>query len=487
MQLQQNKKCVIQPKPDLILNNINDTDSYKLSHFLLYGEELEYMESYLEARGGEYDKCTLFGLQYIVHRYLAKKITLADIDEMQADAELHGEPFNRAGWLHVLNHYKGYVPITVRAIPEGTKVPIKNVVAVIRSPRDKKIAWITNWMETQLMRIWYPSTVAIGSHEISLVWRHFLELSSDAPDAEIMFKHHDFGSRGVTTREQAMVGGAAHLLSFLGSDTIAGVKTLNHYYDIKMSGFSIPATEHSTMTIGGRKNERKRLIKWIQKTLVERQVPAGMPKLSACVADSYNVYNFTKMCCEDEIRLMVKNSGGTLVIRPDSGQPVPTLLKLFKIFEENLPEGEITVNTKGYKVLPNYFRLIWGDGINRRSMKTILQAVVDAGWSVSNIAFGSGGGLLMDFDRDTQKWAFKCCYAIDEGHACDVSKDPIDDPTKKSKEGRLDLIVVNGQYVTVVLEDGVDEHPLSALVTYYDMGEITYHNTVDQIRARLAA
>lgn len=487
MQLVQKQSC-INRKPDLVLNNVCDTDSYKPSHFLLYGEGLDYMESYFESRGGEFDVCTLFGLQYIIHKYLSKPITLADIDEMEHDMLLHGEPFNREGWLHILTTYGGMVPITIRAIPEGMIVPVKNALMVVRSPKDNKCAWIVNWLETMLSRVWYPSTIAITSREIKKAWRHFLELSSDTSDAEIGFKHHDFGSRGVTCQEQAMLGGAAHLLSFFGSDTIAGIKMLNHYYDVDMSGFSIPATEHSTVTIWGRDGEHDAVIRWVTKTLVERQVPAGVPKLSAFVGDSYNMFNFTKMVCQDDIRLLVKNSGGTLVVRPDSGDQVPTLLKILNIFEENLPVGEITTNTKGYKVLPSYFRLIWGDGINRRSMKVILQALINVGWSVSNIAFGSGGGLLMDVDRDTQKFAFKCSYAIINGEAVQVSKDPITDPGKRSKEGRLDLIKLpDGSYKTVMLTDDVVEHFDSVFVTYFDRGNITYHQTGAEVRARMAA
>lgn len=476
-----------EPKCDLVLNNCNDTDSYKPSHFLLYGMTLEYMESYLEARGGEYDVSTVLGLQVIQHKYLSKPVTLADVDEMEADMLAHGEPFNREGWLHIINKYGGKLPITIRAVPEGTIVPVKNVLMIVRSVRDPMCAWIVNWLETQLSRVWYPSTVGIASREIKKIWRHFLELSSDNPDAEIGFKHHDFGSRGVTCREQAMLGGFAHLMSFFGSDTIAGIKLTNHYYDIPMSGFSIPATEHSTMTIWGRDGEHDAVVRWITKTLVERQLPPGVPKLSACVGDSYNIFNFIRMICKDDIRLLVKNSGGTLVSRPDSGPPIETLLEVLRIFEEELPKGEITVNTKGYKVLPDYFRIIWGDGINRRSMVTILQALVDNGWSVSNLAFGSGGGLLMDFDRDTQKFAFKCSYAIVDGEPRRVSKDPITDEGKKSKEGRLDLVLIDGVYTTVVLDDGVDVHPQSALVTTFHMGDITYHTTADEIRVRMAA
>jgi nicotinamide phosphoribosyltransferase len=425
--------------------------------------------------------------EVIIHKYLARTFTLADVDEAEAFAINHGEPFYREGWLHILGRCGGRLPVRIRAIPEGLNVPVHHAILTIESARDPKCFWITNWLETMLSRVWYPSTIATTSREVKKVWRHYLELSSDAPDLEIGFKHHDFGSRGVTCQEQAMLGGAAHLLSFLGSDTVAGVMCANHYYDCAMSGFSIPATEHSTMTVFGREGEYDAVKRWIGKTLVERQVPAGVPKLTACVGDSYDIYNFVRMVCSDELREMVKNSGGTLVVRPDSGSPFEVLPALLRIFEECLPAGAVTVNGKGFKVLPAYFRIIWGDGINRRSMKEILRALTGAGWSASNLAFGSGGGLLQDVNRDTQKFAFKCSYAEVDGRSVDVRKDPITDPGKRSKAGRLDLIrSADGSYRTVVLDPGSIAHPDSAMVTVFENGDITHHTTLEECRTRMA-
>lgn len=470
---------------DIELNNINDTDSYKLSHFLLYEDDLEYMESYLESRGGEFDECTLFGLQYVVHRYLSKPITAEDIDEMERDANAHGEPFNREGWTHVLNAYGGMLPITIRAIPEGTVVPVKNAIMVVRGPKDRKCAWIVNWLETQLSRLWEPSTIAIASRELKKVWMHYLELSSDDPAAEVGFKHHDFGARGVTCREQASIAGAAHLLSFLGTDTLAGVKFAQHYYNEEMPGFSIPATEHSTMTIPGKERERETLIRWIRKTLVERKLPPGYPKLSACVGDTWDIFNFVKTVCDPEVFDLIDRSGGTLVIRPDSGNPLVIIPQLLNTIQSILPH-RVVANSKGFKVLPPCLRLIWGDGINRRTMREILEQVMSSGWSVSNIAFGSGGGLLMDFNRDTQRFAFKCSYAVVGGRPVNVSKDPVTDRGKKSKEGRLDLVKVDGRYSTVVLADGMEFHPDTVMVTYFENGHITYNTTFAAVRARMS-
>jgi nicotinamide phosphoribosyltransferase len=478
-------RTVFTRKEVLEHSNVTDTDSYKFSHYILYKKRgVTKMFSYLESRGGEFDTCTLFGLQMFLHKYLAKGFDLKDIERGEKFAPKHGVPFNKKDWVTMYHRYNGKFPVVIRAIPEGLVIPTSNAVLTIEC-EDPDCFWVVNWLETQIMRLWFPSTIATTSREIKKTWKKYLDLSADSTDAEIGFKHHCFASRGVTCFEQAENGGA-HLLSFFGSDTIAGVEAINHYYDCDMSGFSITATEHSTMTISGRENEEQTLIDWINETLVNAPNIPGIAKLSACVGDSYDIYNFGKMVCRDPVLTLLKNCDGTLVVRPDSGDPLEVLPKLLQIFEENLPSGEVTVNSKGYKLLPSYLRLIWGDGINRRSMKKILQMMVDIGWSVSNIAFGSGGGLLMDVNRDTQKWGLKCSYAEANGVELDVIKDPITDPGKKSKAGRLDLILENGEYKTVALVKGQTHHPLSVMNVVFDHGDITYNTTFDECRARMA-
>lgn len=302
--------------------------------------------------------------------------------------------------------------------------------------------------------------------------------------ADVLFKLHDFGGRGVTCKEQAQLGGAAHLLSFLGSDTVEGVRMANHYYDCDMAGFSIPASEHSTVTIWGRDKEYDMFEHHIGLYLVERKVPEGMPKLAACVSDTYNVFEATEAWSTGKLKKMIKKSGGTLVIRPDSGIPTEVLTKIFAILEKNLA-NEITVNSKGYKVLPYWIRVIQGDGIDIRSMEVINSCIASLGWSTENIGYGSGGGLLQKVNRDTQKWAFKLCAAMVDGEWRDVIKDPITDPGKKSKAGRLDLIMVDGEYQTIALDPGMDEHPDTAMVTVYDRGKVLISHTLDEIRERM--
>lgn len=483
-------KQIFQPKTSLGYNICLDVDSYKLSHWPQYPEGTDYMMSYLEARGGEFDECTLFGLQYLLHEYLSKPVTIEQVVVAAEFAAAHGEPFNTEGWMHIVNTYSGYLPVRIRAIPEGTVVPVKNAVLTIEC-FDKECFWIVSWLETLLCRLWYPSTIATCSRDSKKILNHYLQLSSDTPEADIVFKLHDFGGRGVTCLEQSRLGGAAHLLSFMGSDTIEGIRMLNHYYDSPMAGFSIPASEHSTVSSWGRDGEIAFYKNYVKTFLTDRQLPPGIPKLAACVSDTYNVFEAVKFWCSPEMREILKASGGTLVIRPDSGEPVETLEKIFDLLEECLG-NEVTINNKGFKVLPPYLRVIQGDGIDRKSMTDILEHLVNKmHWSATNIAFGSGGGLLQRVDRDTQRWAFKCCAICVNGELRHVYKDPITDGGKKSKSGMLDLVHAGNPgercgYETVNLSEIGKYHADSVLKTVYENGKILFHNTLAECRARMS-
>lgn len=463
-----------------------DTDSYKLGHGSgsacgMYPPNTTYMMSYFESRGGEFDECTLFGLQYLLEEYLTKQVTKEQVVEADKFALAHGEPFNLKGWMRVVDKHDGKLPVRIRAIPEGTIVPVSNAIMTVEST-DPEVFWIVSWIETMLVRLWYPSTIAIMSRESKKIVRKYLELTADDPDAEIAFKVHCFGARGTSSLEQSRIGGAAHLLSFMGSDTIEGIRFANHYYDCEMAAYSIPATEHSTMTMWGKENEFKAYESYVEEYLTNRTVPEGMPKLAACVSDSYDIYNAVKNGWCKDLLSKVKESGGTLVIRPDSGDPETVLCKMFEIMEAEIGMEK---NTKGYKVLPPYFRVIQGDGIDRNSMEQILKTLTDRGISASNIAFGSGGGLLQKVNRDTQKWAFKCCAAEVNGELVDVRKAPVTDMGKQSKGGRLDLTYKDGEYKTVDVGRAPVREDSSVMNTVFEDGEIKYHTTFDECRKRM--
>jgi nicotinamide phosphoribosyltransferase len=478
----------IKPKTSLAYNICLDVDSYKLSHWPQYPEGTDYMMSYLEARGGEFTESTLFGLQYLLHEYLSKPVTKENVVEAANFAGAHGEPFNYDGWMYIVNTHGGNLPVRIRAIPEGTVVPVRNALLTIEC-FDKNCFWIVSWLETMLTRLWYPSTIAIQSRESKKIINHYLQLSSDTPETDLPFKLHDFGGRGVTCLEQSRLGGAAHLLSFMGSDTIEGIRMVNHHYDCEMAAFSIPASEHSTVSSWGREGEIAFYKNYVKTFLTDRQLPPGIPKLAACVSDTYNIYNATCFWSSPEMVKVLKESGGTLVIRPDSGDPLKVLPDIFNNLKVNLKD-EITVNSKGYKVLPPYLRVIQGDGIDRHSMKDILELLTSLGWSATNIAFGSGGGLLQKVNRDTQKWAFKCSAIRVNGELRRVFKDPITDSGKRSKSGLLDLVHAgnpgeNCGYETVNLTEPGKYHADSILNTVYDYGKILYHTTLTECRDRM--
>ncbi len=477
-------KTLTRQNTTLAYNPILDTDSYKLSHWNQYPTGLNRMMSYFESRGGELEECTLFGLQYLLRERLAVRITKEMVAEAAAFAKAHGEPFNEAGWTRIAEVHNGALPVRIRAIPEGTVVPTGNALMTIEST-DPQLPWVVNFIETQLVRLWYPSTIAMTSRDSRRIIKEYLEKTADNPEEEIAFKLHDFGARGVATLEQSRLGGAAHLLSFMGSDTIEGIRFADTYYDCPMAGFSIPATEHSTITMWGREREFEAYENMVRAYLYNPNHPEGLPKMAACVSDSYDIYNAIENgWCGERLHTLVRESGGTIVVRPDSGYPPEVVVKCLQIFERKIG---MTTNTKGYKVLPDYFRLIQGDGIDREMTRTILEEMERAGYSATNIAFGSGGGLLQKIDRDTQKWAFKCCAAEIEGIGqIEVRKDPVTDQGKRSKGGRLDLILENGAYRTIALEGYDIAHPQTVMDTVYENGRILTHTTFEQCRQRIA-
>jgi nicotinamide phosphoribosyltransferase len=421
----------------LAQNVILNTDSYKVSMFKQYPAGTTGVYSYIESRGGRYDRTVFFGLQAFIKEYLLEPITQADIDIADEILTAHGEPFNRAGWQYILDKHAGYLPVVIRAVPEGSVVPVKNVLATIENT-DPECFWLTTWLETALLRaIWYPTTVATQSYTIKQVILDFLEKTGDP--SLIDFKLHDFGARGVSSLESAGVGGAAHLVNFMGTDTITGVLYAREYYGAGVAGFSIPAAEHSTITSWGRDSEVKAYANMLNQF-------AKPGSVVAIVSDSYDIYNAASRLWGDELRQQVIDSGATVVIRPDSGDPVEVNRNLVEILGAKFG---FTKNAKGFKVLNNV-RLIQGDGVNELTIRSILGAFMANGWSADNIAFGMGGALLQQVDRDTQKFAMKCSAALINGEWIDVQKDPATDPGKKSKAGRVQLWHSGGEWASGV-------------------------------------
>jgi nicotinamide phosphoribosyltransferase len=453
----------------MIRNLILDQDSYKPSHWLQYPPNTTSTYSYLESRGGRYGSTVFVGLQYLLDEYLAGSVvSMADVVEAQTFCQVHGVPFNSDGWRDLVSAHDGVLPLRIKAVTEGSVIPTHNALMTVENT-DPRFPWLVGWAETMLMRLWYPVTVCSTSWQIKKTILEYLSETSDAPMAEIGFKLHDFGARGVSSRESAGIGGMAHLVNFQGSDTIEGIRFANHYYGCDMAAFSIPASEHSTITMWGREREVD-----AYRNMVSQFAKPGA--IFACVSDSYDLWNVLENVWGGELRDDVEKSGATLVVRPDSGDPAKVVLRTLQTLERKVGAPK---NMRGYKLLPKWLRVIQGDGIDHDSISEILATMKAHGYSASNVAFGMGGALLQKLDRDTQKFAFKCSHAVVDGKGVDVFKDPVTDQGKRSKRGRLALVQRGGRYETV--PEGAQG---DLLETVFEDGKVLRRHTLDEVRAR---
>jgi len=221
----------------------------------IYPDNTTGVYSYIESRGGKYDKTVFFGLQAYIKEYLLKPITQEDIDLADEVWTAHGEPFNRVQWQYILDKHNGYLPVRIKAVPEGLVIPNKNVLVTIENT-DPECYWLTTWLETSMLRaVWYPTTVCTLSWHIKQTIKSYLEKTGDV--AGLDFKCADFGARGVSSHESAGIGAMAHLVNFKGTDTIAGVMYARKFYDCPMAGYSVVASEHSISTsFGGNKVQK---------------------------------------------------------------------------------------------------------------------------------------------------------------------------------------------------------------------------------------
>lgn len=450
---------------------LKSLDSYKVSQWKQYPPGTEYVYSYLESRGGIFDETTFFGLQYILKKYFCGKLfNQQDLDDAREYYKKHfgrDDVFNYAGWQYILDKYNGHLPIRIKAVPEGATLATHNVLMTVENT-DPQCYWLTNWLETQLLHVWYTITVCSLSRHIKQDIHKYL-VETGTPES-ISFRLHDFGFRGVAGYEAAGMGGAAHLVNFMGTDTLAGIDMLREFYGSDMPGFSIPASEHSTISSWGRENENEAQLNMLT------QYPEG---LVASVSDTWDVYQCCSDIWGDKLKGMILARNGTVVVRPDSGIPVEVVLNCLRILGEKFGTY---INKKGYKVLNDKIRIIQGDGVNRASINEILSTMKKYGWSADNLTFGCGGALLQKVDRDSLKFAFKCSSIVVNGVSRDVYKDPITDTGKRSKRGRLKLVRAGGAYSTVAEStQGQD-----TLRTVYENGHLLIDDSLEVIRERAA-
>lgn len=462
-------------------NLILMADAYKYSHHKLYTPGTTNIYSYLESRGGKFDNTVFYGLQYFIKEYIeGVAFTQEDIDEAAAYMPSifgRNDVFDKANFQYILDTYGGKLPVRIKAVAEGTAVPTSNVLMTIENT-DPKCYWLTNFLETLLMQLWYPSTVATLSREVKKVLNtYFEDTATPGAEAGIDYVLNDFGYRGASSPESAGLGGSAHLINFNGSDNLAaGIYAKNYYNAIETYGLSVPATEHSICTLKGEDGELE-VFKHVLDTF-----PTG---IVACVSDSYNIFRACTDYWGTELKEQILNRDGVLVIRPDSGDPIQTLLTIFNLLFDKFG---FKTNIKGYKVLPPQIRVLQGDGVNYDAIKEIYQALKENGISAESLVLGMGGALLQKVDRDTQKYAIKCAAAVINGQEVVVQKSPtemnakgeITESFKKSKGGRLKLIQTENGFETV--SDADYPELQDQLITVFENGELKKEYNFEEVR-----
>jgi nicotinamide phosphoribosyltransferase len=450
-------------------NFILMSDAYKMTHWFQYPEKTEHIYSYFESRGGEFPNTLFYGLQAILKKWFVGKVVTNEMIGEAADFcyKVFGEEyFNYKGWKHIVEKHDGYLPIRIKAVPEGLIVPNRNVLMTVENT-DPAVPWLTNFCETVLVQCWYPVTVATQSYHIKqLIKKYCEETGCDFSP----FMLHDFGFRGVSSVESAGLGGSAHLINFMGTDTLEGIRYAMEYYNSDVCGFSVMAAEHSTVTIYGKENEAKAYENFMEKC------PHGIISI---VCDSYDTINATKEIFGSQLKQKIIMRDGKVVLRPDSGDPTKMS---FAVVDALWDKFGGSVNQKGFKVLNPKVGVIYGDGINYISINDILFNLRANGYAASNMVFGMGGALLQHPNRDTLQFAFKCSNAIVNGFSRDVYKDPITSTMKKSKSGRLKLIRNNGTFATVAETPFYDEDNILKLI--FENGELLTDHKFEDIRKR---
>lgn len=409
------------------------TDSYKFSHYLQYPKNAKKIHCYLSARGSNdgFDKVFFTGLKYNLQYILSMlQVNQADhctlfnkllLNRLRNTVEQHGLPCNMDGFDKLLS--KEHLPINIYAVKENELYDISTPLLVVENT-DDKFYWLPSFLETYLLKLWYPTTIATRCYYIKQMIMSFYE-KAGADVSGVDYAYHNFGDRGSSSVESALIGGLAHLTQFKGTDNFVAIYAGG-------IGYSVPASEHSTITSWGKENEFKAM-----ENLLEtfKYYP-----IVACVSDSYDIYKATDFQTSGTMKARIESKEyPTWVIRPDSGEPIEVISKMLEIFDKN--QVAFSINDKGYK-LYNKYRILWGDGITAKQIENILQHFTNKMLSPANFVFGSGGDLMQNCNRDTLKFAYKTsaiCLDIDGQEVWqDVYKDPITDKSKTSIKGRID-------------------------------------------------
>ena len=475
------------------------TDYYKVGHVFQYSDKTELVYSNLTPRSSrlkDIDEMVFFGLQYFIKEYLVgyfndnffslpKEKVINDYKRrISTSLGAHLPTYSHLEKLHDL----GYLPIEIKALPEGSKVPMR-VPCVTMVNTMPEFYWLTNFLETLLSSvIWQPCTSATIAHAYRKLLNNYA-IETGMPLDFVQWQGHDFSFRGMSSLETAITSGMGHLLSFSGTDTIPAIDALEQYYnadaDKELIGGSVAATEHSVMCSGSKGGELETF-----KRLINEVYPAGIVSI---VSDTWDLW---KVCTEylPALKQDILARDGKVVIRPDSGDPVKIICgdANGKTVAEQKGVVELlwdvfggTVTEKGFKLLDGHIGAIYGDSINLERAQLICEGLKAKGFA-TQVVFGIGSFTYQYNTRDTFGTAMKATYVVIDGESREIFKNPItDDGTKKSATGLLCVKKENGTYV---LYDKVswEQEAASELKTVFKDGKIIKEFSLAKIRETLA-
>lgn len=482
---------------NLNVNLILNADSYKVGHakMLKKGVDGSYSTIVPRKSSPHSNHVVVMGVQYTIDQYINIRITKEDVDEAEEEITSHGARFDRAIWDEIVDKYDGKLPVTIKAIKEGTVVPVQSVVATVEAKG--KFAFLAAYIETCIQRgVWYSSTVASECRAMKKILADVMQ--RHAGHKNVDYHYHNFGDRSATVYEQAVVGGMAHAAVFSGSDCMVANRQIKKTYRTKKSYLSsVDATEHSVMCSNS--NAAKRddfgaavmlVDHWEEQVNDYLSTGFGVPVTSG-VIDTYNDYRFVRDYIGTELKdriVEIGKKGGRLVMRPDSREPTEICIEIIEILMEKFG---FTVNEHGYKVLPPFIGVIQGDGVNFDSVVEILERLEEKKLSIENLVFGTGNKLLNpEAGRDLYSWSMKGTAQHIEGENEweDLFKDPAGAVGKRSHRGRVVTWKCKLSGKIFVDRDNLDEinhYVENLLVTMYDHGVISNYSNFDEVRERI--
>lgn len=464
----------------------------------MYPEGLEHVESNYTNR-----KSRVEGINHVVNFGLQawlKDLTEAYDKFFAADRETVIKEYEDAIATFVtpgftLDHVRalhdlGYLPLQFSEVPEGTLVPI-GVPSILIKSTHKDFAWLVNYMESDMSAgIWHTSTVATLAWGLRRVFDKAAERTGGPAEA-VDWQLHDFSYRGQVNREAAAASGAAHLLSFYGSDAVPSVPWVRHYYNGEGNGLiaaSVPATEHSVMCAYGRENEIDAFDRLLD------LFPSGILSI---VSDTYSL----RTVIEDflpKLKEKILARDGKLVIRPDSGDPADIICGTEREFGKGktfYEKGAIealwdlfggTENAKGFKELASVIGLIYGDGMYKERIEDINARLEAKGFASTNWVAGIGSYSYQMITRDTFGSAVKATYVEVDGEGRNIQKDPeTDDGTKKSATGRLAVLYTADGTLYLVQEATDEQIAQSVIQPVWENGKFLKHFAYSEVRANL--